>query len=63
MPWVLVNKIPLFEHDPDLKRYVCAAFAGRKPDSCWEPDNGGAPLAAIPAGHTPAGHTPNEAEA
>ncbi|PRW60442.1 40S ribosomal S2-4 [Chlorella sorokiniana] len=39
VPWVLVNRVPLFEHDPELKRYVCAAFAGRKPSSCWEPEN------------------------
>lgn len=47
MPWVLVNGVPLFEHDPEVKLYVCAAFSGRKPSSCWQPDNAEAgPLAA-----------------
>lgn len=77
VPWVLVNHIPLFEHDPELRRYVCAAFAGRKPSSCWEPDNiRAAPVnggvlhpaaqvdapAGIPPGHSPAGHTPRSNE-
>lgn len=73
MPWVLVNHIPLFEHEPELRRYVCAAFAGRKPSSCWEPDNiraapvnGGVlqPAARLTQwpGHSPAGHTPRNNE-
>ena len=70
MPWVLVNHVPLFEHDPDLKRYVCAAFAGRKPNSCWEPEANTAgvhlsqanALVDVPPGHSAVGHTARSGE-
>lgn len=46
VPWVTVNGVPLGTMDEKLALFVCVAYAGARPDTCYAPPSSSALHAA-----------------
>lgn len=44
VPWLTVNGVPLWDDNDNLQQYICAAYGGPRPSSCYEKHDAQTPL-------------------